>query len=224
LSELYAIVRPSTVGDTVLLEYTDGQSRKYASSSRDSLLVSLLDAAATLGKNPKVQVSDVPCGGYCLASFAKSSVPEKAGGLFQPISIPLHCLKRVHNVATAAFSYLNSTTESSTQEGERANPIAECRNVMELCRGFNASVLPAAEGLPTSEKDKFILGSIGSLWGLVAELLEMLEMKTDRHLAEQTAAPIFQTLHRLNKTPAGYKNADEDGNQVSWFNLYCTLY
>jgi len=54
LSELYAIVRPSTAGDTLWLEYSDGHSKKYSSKSRDSLLVSLLDAAATLGKNPKV--------------------------------------------------------------------------------------------------------------------------------------------------------------------------
>lgn len=206
LTELYALVRPSTAGDTLLLEYTDGQSRMYSSQSRDSLLVSLIDAATTLGRNPKVHVSDVTSGGYCLASFASSVLPEKSGGLFQPISIPLHCLKRVHAVATAAFSYMNSTTESSTQEGKPVNPIEECRNVMEVCREFNASVLPTAEGLPTGEKDKYVLGSIGALWGLIAELLEM---KEDRYSAEQTAGPIFQTLHRLSKSAAGYKNSIE---------------
>lgn len=54
LSELYTIVRPPAAGDTIWLEYSDGHSRKYSSQSRDSLLVSLLDAATTLGKNPKV--------------------------------------------------------------------------------------------------------------------------------------------------------------------------
>ena len=54
LSELYAIVRPSAAGDTLWLEYSDGHSKKYSSHSRDSHLVSLLDAATTLGKNPKV--------------------------------------------------------------------------------------------------------------------------------------------------------------------------
>ena len=82
-------------------------------------------------KYPKVQVSDVPSSGYCLASFSTMKVPEKSG-LFQPISIPLHCLKRVHAVGTAAFSYMNSNTESSTEEGAPINPIDECRNIMEL--------------------------------------------------------------------------------------------
>ncbi|CAJ1946333.1 unnamed protein product [Cylindrotheca closterium] len=206
LSELYALVRPSEAGDTLVLEYADGQSRTYSSQQRDSLLVSLIDAAATLGKNPQVHISDVPCGGYCLASFASNAQPEKSGGLFQPISIPLHCLKRVNSVSTAAFSYVNTHTESSTQEGAPMNPIEECRNVMEVCREFNASVLPTADGLPGSEKDKHVLGSIGALWGLAADLLEMTK---DRHLAELTAGPMFQTLHRLSKTPAGYKSSIE---------------
>jgi len=77
---------------------------------------------------------------------------------------------------------------------------------MEICREFNASVLPTAEGLPKSDNDKQVLGSIGSLWGLVAWLLEY---KKDRNLAERTAGPILQTLHRLSKTPAGYKNSIE---------------
>ena len=54
LSALYAIVRPATAGDTIWLEFSDGHTKKYSSQSRDSLLVSLLDAATTLGKNPKV--------------------------------------------------------------------------------------------------------------------------------------------------------------------------
>ena len=141
-----------------------------------------------------------------MATFSTLTAPGKSGGIFQPISIPLHCLKRVHAVGTAAFSYMNSNTESSTEEGVPINPIEECRNVIEICREFNASVLPTAEGLPTSEKDKQILGSIGSLWGLVAWLLEH---KKERRLSEQAAGPILQTLHRLSKTPAGYKNSIE---------------
>ena len=58
LSELYAIVRPPTTGDTLWLEFSDGHSVKYSSQSRDSLLVSLLDAATTIGKNPKVRFKD----------------------------------------------------------------------------------------------------------------------------------------------------------------------
>eukprot|EP00934_Nitzschia_sp_Nitz4_P000945 Nitzschia sp. Nitz4//scaffold10_size219509//158366//167608//NITZ4_001449-RA/size219509-augustus-gene-0.252-mRNA-1//1//CDS//3329532983//945//frame0 len=206
LQDLYAIVRPPQTGDQVLLEFSNGLTRHYSASARDSLIVSLLDAATTLGRNPKVHVSDVPSSGYNLASFAISAAAAtKSGGLFQPISIPQHGLKRVHSVATAAFSYLNSTTESSTEEGQPANPIEECRNVVEMCREFNASVLPTAEGLPTGEKDKFVLGSIGALWGLAAELLEYRE----KHLAERAAGPMFQTLHRLAKTPAGYKHSVE---------------
>jgi len=220
LSELYAIVRPPEAGDTIWLEYADGHSRKYSSKSRDSLLVSLLDAATTLGKNPKVQVSDVPSGGYCLASFSTMSTPEKSGGIFQPISIPLHCLKRVHTLGVGAFSYMNSNTESSTEEGVPMNPIHECRNVMEICREFNASVLPTAEGLPRTENDKQVMGSIGSLWGLVARLLKC---KNDRNLAEQAAGPILQTLHRLSKTPAGYKNSIELATFLDCIPLLLTI-
>jgi DnaJ family protein C protein 13 len=145
--------------------------------------------------------------------------PEKSG-LFQPISIPLHCLKRVHTVGTAAFSYMNASTESSTEEGVRINPIDECRNVIEICREFNASVLPTAEGLPRSENDKQVLGSIGSLWGLVAWLLEC---KKDRNLAEQAVGPILQTLHRLSKTPAGYKNSIELATFLDCIPLLLTI-
>lgn len=222
LKDLYAIVRPVSAGDQVVLEFLGGgHARTYSSPSRDSLIVSLIDAAATLGRNPKVHVSDVTSAGYNLASFAKASAPqEKNGGIFQPISIPKHCLKRVHDVATAAFSYLNSTTESSTEEGQPANPIDECRNVMELCREFNASVLPTAEGLPSGEKDKHVLGSIGALWGLVADLIEC---RKDRHLAEQTAAPMFQTLHRLSKTNAGYKHSIELATFIDTLPLLWTI-
>ena len=221
LQELYALVRHDESGNQITMEYVDGSSRTYTSQSRDSLLVSLLDAAATLGKNAKVHVSDVTSGGYCLASFARgdataseSSMAASKGGLFQPISIPLHCLKRVHTVSTAAFSYMNSSQESSTQEGAPLDPIEECRSVMEACREFNASVLPTAEGLPTGEKDKQVLGSIGALWGLVAELLDPgpnpNQLKSHRrHQSEQSAGPLLQTLHRLSKTPAGYKNSIE---------------
>jgi DNAJ protein RME-8 N-terminal len=219
LSELYALVRPSSAGDTIVMEYADGHSQKYSSQVRDSLLVSLLDAATTLGKNPKVQVSDVPSGGYCLASFSTLAAPEK-GGIFQPISIPLHCLKRVYAVSTAAFSYMNSNSESSTEEGVPINPIEECRNVVEICREFNASVLPTAEGLPTGEKDKHVLGSIGSLWGLVAWVLEL---KEDRHTSEQAAGPMLQTLHRLSKTPAGYKNTIELATFLDCLPLLLTI-
>ena len=220
LSDLYALVRHAPGnGDQLTLEFVDGSSRTYMCQSRDSLLVSMLDAAANLGKNPKVHVSDVTSAGYCLASFSSTAtVPEK-GGIFQPISIPLHCLKRVHNVATAAFSYCNTSNESSTEEGAPLNVVEECRGVTEACREFNASVLPTAEGLPTTEKDKYVLGSIGALWGLVAEMLERRHHQNmsgnrnassrESHEAELSAAPMLQTLHLLSKTVAGYKNTME---------------
>jgi hypothetical protein len=223
LSDLYALVRPSTAGDTISLEYVNGHTRTYMSKSRDSLMVSLLDAATTLGKNPRVQVSDVPSGGYCLASFATLTTPpdnKGTGGLFQPISIPLLCLKRVHTVGTAAFAYMNSNTESSTEEGAPINPLEECRNVVEICREFNASVLPTAEGLPVGEKDKLVLGAVGSLWGVVAWLVEM---TTDKHLSEQAAGPILQTLHRLSKTPAGYRNTIELATFLDCIPLLLTI-
>ena len=226
LAELYALVRMES-SNGVTLEYTHGQSRTYSSQSRDSLLVSLLDAAATLGKNPQVQVSDVPCAGYCLSTRTtteeSSGKKSTAASLFQPISIPLHCLKRVNSVATAAFSYLNSNTESSTQEGVPVNPMEECRNVFELCREFNASVLPTAKGLPTDKNHKLILGSIGALWGLVADLLEAGSSGTKKHLAEQTAAPLLQTLHRLCKTNAGYKHSIELATFIDCLPLLWTI-
>ncbi len=123
-------------------------------------------------------------------------------------------------MGTAAFSYMNSSTESSTEEGAPINPIEECRNVIEICREFNASVLPTADGLPKTESDKQVLGSIGSLWGLVAWLLEY---KKDRNLAEQAAGPILQTLHRLSKTPAGYKNTIELATFLDCIPLLLTL-
>jgi hypothetical protein len=235
LADLYSLVRhaPSN-GNQLTLEFADGSSRTYSSQCRDSLLVSMLDAAGTLGKNPKVHVSDATRGGYCLASFSSTATtvtttttaaPEK-GGLFQPISIPVHCLKRVHTVATAAFSYINASNESSTEDGAPLNVVEECRGVADACREFNASVLPTAEGLPTGEKDKHVLGSIGALWGLVAELLDRTQQtqskntnrnsnpsqkvsSRDRYEAEQSTAPMLQTLHRLSRTVAGYKNTME---------------
>ena len=59
LSDLYAIVRPTAAGDTLCLEFSDGHSKTYSSQSRDSLLVSLLDGATTLGKNPKVCYNEI---------------------------------------------------------------------------------------------------------------------------------------------------------------------
>ena len=67
LSELYAIVRPPDAGDTIWLEHSDGHSKKYTSKKRDSLIVSILDSAATLGKNPKVCLT--LCGGYVSSSI-----------------------------------------------------------------------------------------------------------------------------------------------------------
>jgi hypothetical protein len=166
----------------ITLEYATGSAKQYTCANRDSLLVSLLDAATTLGKNPQVHVSNVLLCGYCWTSLAEREMTTNTTTakqkqttpslLFPPISIPMYVLKRVHSVSTAAFSYINSTTESSTQEGQTMDIVEECRSVVDACREFNAFVLPTSLGLPTDIKDRHALGSIGALWGLVAELLD----------------------------------------------------
>jgi hypothetical protein len=58
--------------------------------------------------------------------------------------------------------------------------------------------------------DKYILGAIGALWGIVSKLLTAhAQNSRDRHEAEQAANPMLQTLYRLAKTPIGYKGTVE---------------
>jgi hypothetical protein len=213
-------------GDQIILEFTDGSSVTYTCSNRDALLVSLLDATITLVKKSTVQVSDVPCAGFCLSSLeddtsAPPAPTSAASALFQPISIPMHCLKRINNMSTAAYAYITNAGDIVEQPAQ-INVMQECQVVMEACREFNASVLPTGEGLPTGEKDKIVSATVGALWGLVYELLqcgknnanESLQQQQqlhvrDRHVAEQIACTFLQALYRLSQTTTGYKASAE---------------
>ena len=215
LSDIHALVRYPHA-DSLTIEYKNGSSRTYASANRDAFLVSLLDSANFLGNNTSVHVSDVTSGGYCLSTLdiapEAPSSSSTAGIIFQTISIPLHCLKRVYTVSTAAYAFLSHGTESSTREGEQLKVTEECAIVIEACREFNASVSPTGEGLPKAPTDRFILGTIGALWGILARLLQRPSDQTnirDWHEAELAAMPMFQALYRLTQTPAGYKGTAE---------------
>ena len=213
LMDLHALVRHPHA-DTLTLEFKNGSSRMYASANRDALLVSLLDAANYLGSNASVHVSDVTSGGYCLSSLdtATEAQSSSTGIIFQTISIPMHCLKRIHSVSTAAFAYLSHGTESSSREGEKIKVGEECRVVVEACREFNATVPPTGEGLPTAPSDRSILGSVGALWGILSLLLQRPSDGAnihEWHEAELAATPMFQALYRLSQTPAGYKGTAE---------------
>jgi hypothetical protein len=213
------LVRPPNT-DTLTVEYTGGTQRTYSSSNRDALLVSLLDAASSLAFNSKVHVSDLTSAGYSLSSLsdnydAASAVPG-AAAIFQPISVPVHCLKRVHAVSTAAFAYMCLGKESSQDSSAKMDVVEECRLVVEACREFNASVPPNGDGLPTGPNDKTILGCVGALWGIVSNLLGLYRLQgsdladsRDRQRAESAACPLLQSLYRLSQTPAGYKGSAE---------------
>lgn len=220
LADLYAIVRHVEESNQITLEYTNGSTRTYTSSSRDVLLVSILDAASSLGKNSAVHVSDVMSSGYCLTSLSEAAsdspvVKEKASAaaaLFDPISIPMYCLKRVHALATHAYAFVSREFEQF-QPGQEIDVVHECVGIVEACREFNASVLPTGDGLPVGANDKYVTGSIGALWGLISKLLESYkgtalpsaQSARQRHEAELTACAFFQTLYRLSRTVAGYK-------------------
>lgn len=223
LADLFAMVRHADSGE-LTLEFSDGSRRTYTSSSRDALLASILDSASTLGQNTAVHLSDVTSDGYCLASLStavsskeSTAAASAVASIFQPISIPAYCLKRVYAVATQAYAFISREFELQPGQQPSFDPIEECQRVVEACREFNASVLPTGEGLPTSPTDKQVSGSIGALWGLVGSLLTRTTTNGDslvrnRRLlsqAEQVCATFFQTLYRLSKTPTGYKVSAE---------------
>jgi hypothetical protein len=219
LADLFCVVRHPRSSE-LTLEFSNGSSRTYTSSNRDALLVSILDAAATLGKNTAVHVSDVMSSGYCLASLriSPSHSQEKttATSLFQPISIPLYCLKHVHSMSTKAYAFVSREFEV-VQRRQDIDLAGQCQAVVEACREFNASVPPTGEGLPTGTADKYVSGSIGALWGLVAALLgrpppqgeAALHNVRESSQAEATASTFLQTLCILSKSPAGYKLSAE---------------
>jgi DNAJ protein RME-8 N-terminal len=213
------ITQDQSGGDQLVLEYTNGATCTYTCSNRDALLVSLLDATMTLGKKATVQISDVRCAGYCLSSLgddahAEPAPTSAASALFQPISIPSHCLNRVYAVSTAAYAFVTHAGEVVDPASVPISVVKECQVVLESCREFNASVLPTGDGLPQGEKDKTVAGTIGALWGLIFELLrtpaKMSPLQSqlhvrDRHAAEQIACTLLQSLYRLSQTPTGYK-------------------
>jgi DnaJ family protein C protein 13 len=208
LSELQALVRHSQ-SDQVTLEFHHSIQRTYGSSHRDALLVSLLDAAASLAQNKTVHISNVTSAGYRLSDETLVEDTTTGGGIFQPISIPLYCLKRVHAVSTAAYAFLSQSDESSTKSGEKLNVVEEAALAIQACREFTASTSPIAEGLPKSLNDKQVLGSIGALWGILSRLLKKTGDSREMHQAELAAIPILQTLYRLSQTPGGFKGTVE---------------
>lgn len=210
LSDLYALIRHPQTND-MTLEYADGSHRTYTSRDRDALLVSILDAAATLGKNTAVHVTDVTTSRYCLSSLATSSPQDSTAGagLFQPISIPSYCLKKVHALSTQAFAYVSSGIGPFDWS-------EQLYSTVEACREFNASVLPSGEGLPdTTNTDKTIMATCGALWGLIGKLLlssaninEAINHDLrETSQSEVTATTFFQTLYRMSQTPTGYKGS-----------------
>ncbi|KAI2510862.1 protein of unknown function (DUF4339) [Fragilaria crotonensis] len=206
LADVHALVRHSH-SDKITVEYKRGFTRVYGSSRRDALLVSLLDAASNLASNRTIDVSDVTTSGY---SLSDTSIPEEPGGLFQPISIPLYCLKRVHALSTAAYAFLSHNDGSSTKPGQQVDVVEECSGTVDTCREFNATIAPTGEGLPRSPNDKYILGSTGALWGILSRLLASEGQNSrDRHRAELAATPVLQVLFRLSQTPAGFKGTAE---------------
>ena len=206
LHELHALVRHAHT-EKLTLEFTGGNHRTYGSIARDTLIVSILDAATTLGKNKTVHVSDVTSEGYSLAC---SFLADEPSSIFQPISIPFYCLRRVHQVSTAAFAFLDIKIESSLREGQRFQIVEECFVAVEACREFNASVPLSGEGLPKGDTDKTVIGCLGALWGIISKLLKKDDDDSKQwYLAELAATPMFQTIYRLTQTATGYRDSVE---------------
>ncbi len=225
--------------DEMKVEFRDGSSRTYGCSERDSMLVSLLDACSTwTNKNSRdgsvrsngsvsVQISNVSSDGYSLTPFghsllttsnvAAASQTSGAAALFQPLSIPLYCLQKVYGLATQTYAYASHIF--GEREGEGCNLLEECNSLVEACVEFNASVSPDSAGLPATEKDKMISGTVGALWGLLAGLFHVTspampqkdaEIPEERLITREFAvSTIFQTLYRLSNTITGYKVSTE---------------
>ena len=233
LKDLAALIRRQEEADQLTLEYVDGTRRTYASSSRDALCVSILDAAAK-GQYKKVAayVSDVPSDGYCLASLSRSpyiraaissedgtSSSSLASSLFQPISIPVYILKRVYALATQTYAFVSSALDVLRSiNGNRNEPthpttnidlVEECYSLVEACRELNASVLPTGEGLPSGPFDKTISGCLGALWGLVTGLLKAPPTGEREGRREEAVSALLQTIYRLSRTLTGYKVSAE---------------
>jgi len=203
--------------DEVRLEFCDGSFRIYANSNRDAFIVALIDACSSV-TNPltgKIHVADLlDSSGFGMISFARSALAATvyqpaattaAAAMFQPLSLPSYALQKVYACSTQAYAYVSHLfAEIAGLEIKGKDPIdvvQQCTNLLESCREFNASVLSTGDGLPQSEKDKSILGSLGALWGLVAALLRT---NPNKPLREETLSSLLQSIYRLSQTPTGY--------------------
>ena len=223
LAELVAIVRHSQPSNQLTLEYANGQMQTYPSAARDALLVAILDASATLAKNTTVCVSDESLTRYRLGALTTNETTmDGPASLFQPVSIPNYCLKKVQALATRTFAYVSGQFASVVPPPPQDAPInllEEYHAVVEACREFNASVLLTGEGIGDGGKsDKNITATIGALWGLIGKLLQQystgngettIQNMNETMQAEAIATTLFQTLHRLSQTPTGYKGSVE---------------
>ena len=203
LQKLHALVRHAHT-DKLSLEFVGGVQRIYGSLSRDALLLSIFDAATSLGKSKTVHLSDVSNGGYV---WTNTSL-EEPNSIFHPISIPIYCLKRVHQVSTSAYAFLDRHT--SVRDGTVMQLCDECSIVVDACREFNTNVPSSGEGLSNGNLDKVVVGCVGALWGIISKLLNQ-DRKDARqwYLVEVTATPLFQTLYRLTQTAVAYRESVE---------------
>lgn len=182
LDQISALIRIDSA--ILVVELTTGTSLSYQSTSRDQLLVSLLNVV------PDSLLLDHSTAGF---SLVQRLTPIQRSILWvdrQPVfDVFSHCLHQIYSVATQAYAYITDKSNGAVVE--------ECTAVVEACKSFNASVLPGDEG-----DDRCLPGVIGALWGLVVELL-----KTSPHMPEtdQVAGTLFQSLCRLSMTEAGYR-------------------
>lgn len=199
LTSLVSLVRTDS---NIILQFRDA-TRTYNSGRADALLVSLLDAAQSVG-NKRVSVVCHDPRPYRLSW----EIDDDAGkGMFAAVPIAHICLKLVHCSSTQAYAFLSKQYEANNV----VSIIEECRHVLRCCREFNASVPPTGEGLPNTEKDKIVFGALGALWGLVSGLLVSEESVTSRARfeAEIMASELLQTVYRLSQTMTGYKSSVE---------------
>ena len=167
--------------------------------------------------------------------------------LFQSTPIPQYTLKRLYSVATYIYALISGDfalpQQSVTHQKEHEQFIQnlyqqmECsRTLIDACCEFNCSVQqPHLDFIhPNSTIEKQIIGTMGSLLGIIAKLLQYKNATTTvsstannnsdattallpsplpdaqrRIRSEQMAGTMFQTLYRLAQTSTGYKSSAE---------------
>ena len=182
--------------------------------------------------------------GTSMSTDELSTTTAKMATLFQSTPVPQHTLKRLYSIATYVYSLISGDfalpQQSVAHQKEHQNFVVnlyqqtECsRTLIDACCEFNCSVQqPHIDFLnPTSTVEKHIIGTIGSLFGIVAKLLQNIHAPTTSNITtvapttmpmlqplpdaqrrvrtEQMAGTMFQTLSRLAQTPTGYKNSAE---------------